>query len=110
MSYLKKHEGLWILHNDKDYCIGLTAEQAEALGEMTFISLPKIGQAVKAGEPLLEIEAEKAVQEFKSPLTGVVSSINEKVSADPKALDTKDELDDWILSLREVDVNEFENL
>ncbi len=110
MSYLKKNEGLWVLHNDKDYCMGLTSEQADTLGEVTFASLPKIGQTVKAGEPLLELEAEKAVQEFKSPLTGVVSSINEKVSADPKALNTKDELDAWILSLREVDVNEFENL
>ena len=74
MSYLKKNEGLWILHNDKDYCMGLTAEMADTLGEVTFISLPKVGQSVKAGEPLLEIEAEKAVQEFKSPLTGVHGS------------------------------------
>ena len=29
MSYLKKNEGLWILHNDKDYCMGLTAEMAD---------------------------------------------------------------------------------
>ena len=103
MSYLKKNEGLWILHNDKDYCMGLTAEMADTLGEVTFISLPKVGQSVKAGEPLLEIEAEKA-------LTGVVSSVSEKVVADPAALNVKEELDAWILSLREVDVDEFENL
>ncbi|CDW60724.1 GCV H and FTSW RODA SPOVE domain containing prote in [Trichuris trichiura] len=93
-----------------DYCMGLTAEMADTLGEVTFISLPKVGQSVKAGEPLLEIEAEKAVQEFKSPLTGVVSSVSEKVVADPAALNVKEELDAWILSLREVDVDEFENL
>lgn len=110
MSYLKKNDGLWILHNDKDFCMGLTEEMAETLGEVTFISLPKIGQKVTAGEPLLEIEAEKAVQEFKSPLTGVVSSISEKVVADPKALNAKDEMDAWILSLREVDAAEFEKL
>lgn len=110
MTYLKKNEGLWILHNDKDYCMGLTAEMAETLGEVTFISLPKLGQTIKAGEPLLEIEAEKAVQEFNSPLTGVVSSISEKVLADPKALNTENEMDAWILSLREVDVEEFEKL
>ncbi len=50
--------------------MGLTAEMADTLGEVTFISLPKVGQSVKAGEPLLEIEAEKAVQEFKSPVDG----------------------------------------
>lgn len=110
MSYLKKNDGLWILHNDKDYCMGLTAEMAETLGEVTFISLPKIGQVVKAGEPLVEIEAEKAVQEFKSPLSGVVSSVSEKVADDPAALNVKEELDAWILSLREVDVDEFEKL
>lgn len=110
MSYLKKSDGLWILHNDKDYCMGLTAEMAETLGELTFISLPKIGKQITAGDPLLEIEAEKAVQEFKSPLSGVVSSVNEKVAADPAVLNDKDELDAWILSLREVDPTEFEKL
>lgn len=110
MSYLKKQEGLWILHNDKDYSMGLTAEMSETLGEVTFISLPKIGQTVKAGEPFIEIEAEKAVQEFKSPLTGVVSSVSEKVQADPAALNVKEELDAWIVSLREVDESAFENL
>ena len=83
---------------------------SETLGEVTFISLPKIGQTVKAGEPFIEIEAEKAVQEFKSPLTGVVSSVSEKVQADPAALNVKEELDAWILSLREVDESAFENL
>jgi glycine cleavage system H protein len=40
----------------------------------------------------------------------VVSSVSEKVVADPAALNVKEELDAWILSLREVDVDEFENL
>ena len=104
MSYLKKNEGLWILHNDKDYCMGLTAEMADTLGEVTFISLPKVGQSVKAGEPLLEIEAEKAALAHRE------EELQEKVVADPAALNVKEELDAWILSLREVDVDEFENL
>ena len=82
MSYLKKNEGLWILHNDKDYCMGLTAEMADTLGEVTFISLPKVGQSVKAGEPLLEIEAEKAVD--NSPRKEEVKPAPEAKAEEPK--------------------------
>ncbi|MBO1304918.1 glycine cleavage system protein H [Enterococcus sp. 669A] len=110
MAHLKKKDGLWVLHNDKDFCMGLTKEIQDELGEVSFVSFPKIGQTVKAGEPFLEVEAEKAVSEFKSPVTGVVASINEKAEKDPAALNTEDELDAWVLSFRQVDVEEFETL
>ncbi|GCF95107.1 glycine cleavage system protein H [Enterococcus florum] len=110
MAHLKKKDGLWILHNDKEYCMGLTKEIQEDLGEISFVSFPQIGQTIQAGEPIFEVEAEKAVNEFKSPVTGVVSSINEKADKNPHALNTEDELDAWVLSLRQVDPEAFEKL
>lgn len=107
---LKKKDNLWILFNGSEYVVGLTSEAQEELGEITFIDLPGEGQELKQGEMLLEVEAEKAVSEFSSPLTGVISSINEKIDQDITVLNDQDELCAWILSYKNVSAEEFHAL
>lgn len=109
-THLKKKDGLWILHNGKEYCIGLTKESQDELGHITFLSLPKVGQSVKQGAGIIEVEAEKAVSEFLSPLSGVISSVNEKLDNNTDVLDSEDELDAWILSFKEVPEGQFSQL
>ncbi|MDA3965849.1 glycine cleavage system protein H [Enterococcus thailandicus] len=109
-KHLKKTENLWVLFNGKEYCIGLTNEAQDELGQVTFINLPKVGKTYQKGEPLLEVEAEKAVSEIASPVTGTISSVNEKIDADINILNDEDEMNAWILSFKEVDPQDFENL
>ena len=56
------------------------------------------------------MEAEKAVSEFASPLSGTVSSVNEKINEDINVLNDQDEMNAWLLSFKEVDPTEFEKL
>ena len=109
-KHLKKKNNLWILFNGKEYCVGLTNEAQEELGDITFANLPKEGQTFKSGEPLIEVEAEKAVNEFASPLSGPISSVNEKINEDINILNDEDEMNAWILSFKEVDPKEFEEI
>ena len=103
---LKHKDDLWILYNGKEYCVGLTKKAQDDLGAVTFASLPKVQAKVVAGAPVVEVEAEKAVCEFASPLAGVVSSINEN-TAD---LNAEDEMKAWLFSLKDVDAAEFDAL
>lgn len=105
---LKKKDNLWILFNGKEYVIGLAKEASEELGKITFAALPKVGQKMTAEDMLVELEAEKAVSEFTCPLAGVVSSINEKIDA--KENEEDDEMNDWLVSLKDVDPADFEKL
>ncbi|EMF0080218.1 glycine cleavage system protein H [Enterococcus hirae] len=109
-KHLKKKDNLWILFNGKEYCVGLTNEAQKDLGDITFANLPKAGQSYQSGEPLIEVEAEKAVSEFASPLSGTVSSVNEKINEDINVLNDQDEMNAWLLSFKEVDPTEFEKL
>nr|HPI99414.1 glycine cleavage system protein H [Enterococcus sp.] len=45
-----------------------------------------------------------------SPLTGVVSSVNEKIDKDVDVLNDEDELNAWMISLKNVDVAQFDAL
>ena len=70
---LRKKDNLWVLFNGKEYCVGLTKEAQEELGAVTFASIQKAGTALKQGETLVELEAEKAVSETLAgllPATG----------------------------------------
>lgn len=110
-THVKEKDGLWILRNDKEYCIGLAKQTQEEFGRISYLSLPEIGRKVKQGEPFAELESDKAVGEFSSPLTGVVSSVNEKLDGgNTDILDSEDEMDAWLLSLKDVPAEEFENL
>lgn len=109
-SCLKKKENLWILFNGSEYVVGLTNEAQEELGEITFADLPTEGQEMIQGDMLLEVEAEKAVSEFSSPLTGVISSINEKIDEDIGVLNSKDEMSAWLVSYKNVSAEEFNAL
>ena len=107
---LKKKDNLWVLFNGKEYVVGLTKEAQDDLGAITFVSVPKVGQSFTTGDTLVELEAEKAVNEYVSPLTGVVSSVNEKIDANIDVLNSEDEMVAWIISLKDVDAAEFEAL
>ena len=102
MSEMKQIDQLWILPTEAGYKIGLTAEAQEDLGKITFATFPKVGQTLAKGDSLIELEAEKAVSEFSSPLSGKVVAINE-----PSALDEENA---WIAVLADVEPTEFENL
>ncbi|WP_430610236.1 glycine cleavage system protein H [Enterococcus sp. DIV0876] len=107
---LRKKDNLWILFNGNEYCVGLTKEAQEELGAISFASIQKAGTALKQGDTLVELEAEKAVSEFTSPLTGVISSINEKIDQSIDILNDEDEMNAWLVSFKDVDPSQFEAL
>lgn len=107
MSEMKKKAGLWLMLDDDQLKIGLTAESQEDLGEVTFANLPKVGQVLAADEGFVELEAEKAVSEFKTPLAGTILEVNTAIDQDPKVLNTENELAAWIVVLKDFDSAAF---
>lgn len=104
---LKIIDSLWLLKTDAGYKIGLTNEAQEDLGNITFATMPKVGQTLKKGDSLIELEAEKAVSEFSTPLSGTISAINEAAEQDPSTLDDADQKNAWIAILTDIDEAEL---
>jgi glycine cleavage system H protein len=100
-------DDLWILKTSEGYKIGLTNAAQEELGSITFATLPKAGQILKKGDSLIEVEAEKAVSEFSSPLSGTVVAVNEAAANEPSLLDDPDQTKAWIVILADVDENQL---
>ncbi|MGO3146659.1 MAG: glycine cleavage system protein GcvH [Leucobacter sp.] len=78
--YSEEHE--WV-DGEGPATIGVSAIAADALGEVVYIDLPEVGQAVTAGEVCGEIESTKSVSELYSPVTGTVVEVNDAAVDDP---------------------------
>jgi len=83
-------ETLWVKKVEEGHMVGLTETAQDDLGSITFALFPKIGKEVTEGEAVIELEAEKAVVEYDSPVSGTVVAINEEAEKNPKLLDEKE--------------------
>ncbi|MEG1153610.1 MAG: glycine cleavage system protein GcvH [Ruthenibacterium sp.] len=85
LLYTKSHEWVEKL-SDTSARIGLTDYAQDQLGDLVFINLPAADDAVTAGEPFADAESVKAVSDIFSPVTGVVSAVNEDLLDAPEAI------------------------
>ncbi|SEG69660.1 glycine cleavage system H protein [Bryocella elongata] len=86
-KYAKSHE--WLLLEGDAATIGITDYAQSSLGDIVFIELPKVGQELEAGSTFGSVESVKAVSDLYSPVTGVVTAINEALNATPDTLNAE---------------------
>jgi glycine cleavage system H protein len=98
LNYTSDHE--WLAVDSALSTVGITANAAEALGDVVYVSLPAVGETIKAGEPCGEIESTKSVSDLFAPADGEVVEINEAVVADPAAINTDPFGEGWLFRMR----------
>lgn len=103
LKYTKSHE--WLKDENGLAVVGLTDFAQNALGDIVFISLPEVGDAVTAGESFSDVESVKAVSEVFSPVTGTVAEINEELLDNP-ALVNENPYGAWLIKVSEPDKTE----
>ncbi len=75
---------LWIDLNGNIASLGLTRSFLEESGDITFVNFQvREGDPIKEGDVLASLETVKSVVEVRSPISGKVLKVNEKVSEDP---------------------------
>jgi glycine cleavage system H protein len=98
LLYAKSHE--WLkLEGDGTATIGITDYAQAALGDITFVQLPKIGSTLKAGEVFGVVESVKAASDLYAPVAGKVVAVNGELDRAPEALNKEPYGSAWILKL-----------
>ena len=73
--YLETHE--WHKREaDGTIAVGITHFAADELTDITFVSLPKVGDKVTRGQRWGEIESVKATSDLYSGVSGTVSAVS----------------------------------
>lgn len=108
LLYTKEHE--WIKIEGNLGTIGITDYAQNALGDITFVELPKVGDEVKQFEPFASVESVKAASDIYAPMSGKVVKLNEKLSTSPELINSSPYGDGWIAVIEISDEKEKENL
>ncbi len=85
-SYTKEHE--WVLAVDQTFTMGITDYAQAALGDIVYVQLPKVGEAVVAGKVCGEVESTKSVSDIYAPVTGTIVAINDSLSNSPESINS----------------------
>ncbi len=112
LLYAKTHE--WV-SLDRDApavtaTIGISAFAVEALTDLVYIELPKVGRQVKQGESFGEIESVKAVSDLYSPVDGEVIAVNDTLPGNLDQLHTDPYGAGWIVKIKLSDESALKNL
>ena len=86
LLYSKSHE--WVKEEGGEFVVGITDFAQSELGDLVFVNLPEEGDEVVVGESFADVESVKAVSDVLSPLSGVVSAINEDILDAPESINS----------------------
>jgi glycine cleavage system H protein len=87
LKYTKEHE--WVSETSATIVrMGITDFAQGALGDIVYVQLPKVGEAVLADKVCGEVESTKSVSEIFSPVTGTVVAINDGLTQSPELLNS----------------------
>ena len=105
LSYTKEHE--WLAIDGDVATIGITAHAADALGDIVYVALPGVGDAVKLGAVVGEVESTKSVGEVFAPVAGEVVEINQGVVDAPDTVNSDPYGAGWLIKVRFSELPEF---
>lgn len=108
LQYTAEHE--WVRLDGDVAEVGITDFAQEALGDIVYVSLPKVGDSVQAGQPCGEVESTKSVSDIYAPLSGTVMEINEVLDAAPQSINEAPYANGWLFKLRISDSSQTASL
>jgi glycine cleavage system H protein len=98
LRYTENHE--WVrLESDGTVTVGITDYAQDALGDVVYVDLPEVGQAVKAGESFAEVESTKSVNDVYAPVSGVVAGVNEALIDTPELVNSDAFATGWFATI-----------
>jgi glycine cleavage system H protein len=108
LLYHSEHD--WARVEGEEATFGITWYAQDALGEVVYFDLPKVGSNVKKDEPYAEVESVKAVSDVFAPLSGEIVAVNEALAEQPEAINEDPYGQGWLVKVKLSDPSEAESL
>jgi glycine cleavage system H protein len=108
LRYTREHE--WARMKGDKVVVGITDFAQDQLGDVVYVELPDVGDAVKKGEAFGVVESTKAVSELFAPLSGKVVEVNDPLSDAPETINEDAYEEGWMIVVQPSDPKELESL
>ncbi len=108
LKYTKDHE--WARIDGNQAVIGITHHAQNALGDVVFVELPKVGRILKMGETFGVVESIKAVSDLYSPCAGKVIEVNQALVDQPALANQDPHEKAWMIKVEIADTSFIDSL
>ncbi|MEJ5975443.1 glycine cleavage system protein GcvH [Novosphingobium sp. PS1R-30] len=106
--FSKDHE--WIAIDGDTGTVGITDYAQGQLGDITFVELPAVGQAVKKGDSVSVVDSVKAASDVYTPVSGEVTDANPALADAPELVNADAETSGWLFRVKLADAGELGDL
>jgi glycine cleavage system H protein len=98
LQYSKEHE--WVRIEGDTAVVGITQYAANALGEVVYVDLPKVGSSTVFMKICGEVESTKSVSELYSPISGEVIEVNDGLTSSPEDINGDPFGNGWLFKVK----------
>ena len=107
-TYLQSHE--WHKVDGDIVAIGITQFAADELTDVTYVSLPKVGDTISANNRFGEIESVKATSDLYTGVSGTVTEINSELATNPGLVNNDPFGKGWMIKIKASDPSQAKKL
>ena len=108
LRYHEEHE--WARVKGSQATVGISHFAQDALGDIVFIELPKVGAAVNAGQQIGEIESTKTTSTLYTPLSGTIVQVNADLKDHPEVVNSDPYGKGWMVVIELSNAGEVDKL
>ena len=108
LRYLQTHE--WHRLEGDTVTIGITQFAADELTDITYVSLPKVGDTIAANGRFGEIESVKATSDLYSGVAGTITAVNNELGNEPGLVNRDPYAGGWMIKLKATNPDDVNKL
>ncbi len=108
LKYTNDHE--WVKIDGDTALVGITDYAQGEMGDVVYVEVETVGDTLAKEEVFGTIEAVKTVADLFMPVSGEVLEANEKLEADPVAVNQDPYGEGWMVKIKLTEPSELDDL
>ena len=97
LKYTEDHE--WIRIEGDTAFIGITEHAQQELGDIVYVDINTVGDALEKGEVFGSVEAVKTVSDLFIPVAGTVLEVNDALDGEPELVNSDPYGKGWMVKI-----------
>ena len=108
LKFTRTHE--WVRQDGDVVTIGISHHAQGELGDITYLELPEVGDAVTSNQPFGVVESVKAASDVYAPVDGEIVERNEEAIGAPDLVNTSPYDKAWLVKIKLSDPTQLDGL
>ena len=109
LKFLKSHEWARVEEGNKA-TVGISDHAQGLLGDLVYVELPNVGDAIEAGTACAVVESVKAASDVYAPISGTVVEVNSALADKPETINEDAYGEGWIFVIEAEEPDQLNEL